>query len=174
MAVRSEAVPRQPKQRHAPAALAPAPLPPPSPSPPPGGARFGGAKAGSAIRRRRRHEAPGAGTEANGAVGGSGGGANAGGAARAAAPGPAARLGVQVACGTNHRGVGGCVCMYVCVCRGEGRARKLGPAAPYHAARGEGRGGPAHLVLSPPPHLRLPHGVSAAPCRAGGAGAAAV
>lgn len=173
MAVRSEAVPRQPKQRHAPAALAPAPLPPPSPSPPPGGARFGGAKAGSEIRRRR-HEAPGAGTEANGAVGGSGGGANAGGAARAAAPGPAARLGVQVACGTNHRGVGGCVCMYVCVCRGEGRARKLGPAAPYHAARGEGRGGPAHLVLSPPPHLRLPHGVSAAPCRAGGAGAAAV
>lgn len=97
--------------------------------------------------RCRRHEAPRTAAEANGGPGGARGGANVGGAARAAAPGPAARLGVQVASGANHREG----------CRGGGDAARarLGPAGPYYAVRGVGSAtGP---------------GRGAAPCGAGAA-----
>lgn len=100
-------------------------------------------------RRPRRHEASRAAAEANGAAGAGGGGANAGGAARAAPPGPASRLGLQVARGANHPAVAG-----------GGRG-----AGPYHA--GWGRGGPARF--SPPPHPCLRRGATA-PCGEGSVG----
>lgn len=143
---RAEAVPRQPKQRPGPAALAPARrrhLPRRRrPAGPARGARWARRPRPS---RCRRHEAPRTAAEANGGPGGAGGGANAGGAARAAAPGPAARLGVQVVSGANHREG----------CRGEAMPPVRGPAGPYYAARGEGSAsGP---------------GRGAAPCGAGAA-----
>lgn len=100
-------------------------------------------------RRPRRYEASRAAAEANGAAGAGGGGANAGGVARAAPPGPASRLGLQVARGANHPAVAG-----------GGRG-----AGPYHA--GWGRGGPARF--SPPPHPCLRRGATA-PCGEGSVG----
>lgn len=98
--------------------------------------------------RRRRYEAPRAAAEANGRAGGAGGGANAGGAARAAAPGPAARLGVQVACGANHRGRG--------VFGGGGAVHTLGLGQPGRTTRCGGRGRSAHLPFSSPAAALLP------------------
>lgn len=154
---RAEAVPWQPKQRPGPARQ---PLRPrPAATFPSAAARRGllGARGGYGdLPRSRccRHEAPRTAAETDGGPGGAGGGANAGGAARAAAPSPAARLGVQVASGANHRE--GC---------GRGgyadRARP-GPAGPYHAMQREGSTpGLGAAVLPPAGRARHCCGVTA-------------